>query len=296
MNVRKIFRLPVPVEGDVGLEIEVEGSNLPRTGEYWNVEHDGSLRGEGLDTACEYVFRQPLTLKGTKKALTYLKKQYEKNEAVVNDSPRCGVHVHVNCQKLTIVQLYNFMTAYLIFEELLVNWCGPTRVGNLFCLRVKDAEYLLYSLVRALETGDYRRSFATDELRYASMNVKALATYGSLEFRAMRGTDDVSAIYQWAEVLVGLRENSQQFPNPIEMVVGSSMHGLSTLVEQLFGEHSDIIFSQEGWEQSAMDGVRRVQEVAYAADWEELSRLPKRLVGGLEVEPTWDDDFPPTDT
>src|SRR5690554_4898477 len=119
MTIRKLMRLP-ETQGDVGVEIEVEGSNLPRTGEHWIVTQDGSLRGE----SCEYVLRQPLSLPETKEALAYLSRRYEETGAEIADSPRCGVHIHVNCQELTIIQLYNFMTLYLILEDLLVRWCG----------------------------------------------------------------------------------------------------------------------------------------------------------------------------
>lgn len=47
-------------KGDVGIEIEVEGKNLPKHFEkYWRVEADGSLRGE--DNA-EYVLEKPSPL------------------------------------------------------------------------------------------------------------------------------------------------------------------------------------------------------------------------------------------
>lgn len=33
-----------PTKGDVGIEIEVEGRNLPRAADGWRMEHDDSLR------------------------------------------------------------------------------------------------------------------------------------------------------------------------------------------------------------------------------------------------------------
>ena len=46
-NVFKVFGLPIRKKcaGDVGVEIEVEGVNLPYPGKYWRREADGSLRG-----------------------------------------------------------------------------------------------------------------------------------------------------------------------------------------------------------------------------------------------------------
>tara|TARA_B100000929_G_C15511743_1_gene421156 strand:- start:34693 stop:35592 length:900 start_codon:yes stop_codon:yes gene_type:complete len=298
MTVAKMFGLRRTCNADVGIEIEVEGKRLPYdrvSSTYWHVEGDGSLRGDGLENACEFVLAEPMSLGKAKDALVHLDDCYEKNKSVVNDSPRAGVHIHVNCQNLSLLELYNFITAYLIFENCLVSFCGPDREGNLFCLRAKDAEYLIYSLCRALETGSYRRTLCTDELRYASMNVRALGSYGSLEFRAMRGTRDMGRIALWAEILVNLRDRSVSFQNPVEMIMESSEGGFEALAEKLFGEHASVIYAQPDWQAKAVEGMRRAQEVAFSGDWEEIASLPKRQVGGVTVTEDWDDDFPPID-
>ena len=292
MTICDIMRTP-PRRGDVGIEIEVEGYNLPRMlDNFWRVEEDGSLRGE----SAEYVLHKPASLEEAQEALLYLEQQYKANKTRVKGSPRCGVHVHINCQKLSVVELYNFMTLYLIFEELLVKWCGPDREGNLFCLRAQDAEYLTYALTRAALDKEFRRWFGTDDLRYASMNVKALATYGSLEFRAMRGTRDMSTIYKWTEMLFNLRQVAKEFDNPQEIVMAMSMDGAEMLLNRVFQpKHRKVVSNVEGWEESVMRGVRRIQDIAFLPDWEELAGLGKRKVGGLEVPKDWDDDFPTMD-
>src|SRR5690554_4489434 len=295
MSVKQVFRVR-GTEGDVGIEIEAEGVNLPRADRYWNRVHDGSLRGDGLDRACEYVLKRPMTSEEAQEALTYLEEQYKENGTVVNDSPRCGVHVHINCQRMSVLHLYNFMVLYLILEDVLVKWCGPTREGNLFCLRAKDAEYLLYVLSRALEEKSFRRRFSTDEVRYASMNIRSLPTYGSLEFRAMEGTDDMERIGQWADMLLELREAATQYANPIEMIMSTSEEGPEAFVRHVLSEPmANLIFSHEGWEMMVREGSRRVQEVAYAGDWDEMANYPPREVGGVAVSPDWDDDFPEED-
>src|SRR3546814_21174594 len=93
---------------------------------------------------------------------------------------------------LTMTQLYSFMTVYLILENVLVGWCGHSRCGNLFCLRASDAEWLLTSIRAAAEGRTFKHSLHSDNLRYASMNVKALGDYGSLEFRTMHGNRDMT--------------------------------------------------------------------------------------------------------
>lgn len=265
-------------EGDVGIEVEVEGKNLPITEKYWRMEEDGSLRGESK----EYVLERPMSLAHARLALKYLGVMYNKYESVVHDSVRAGVHVHVNVQKLNIIELYNFMTVYIILENMLTKYCGESREGNLFCLRTGDAEYLLHQLSEVARSRRFR-ALVTDDLRYASMNVKALGTYGSLEFRAMRGTRDLDAIYVWAEVLLNLREVAKTFQSPCEVVANFSEGSASTFVERCLGKHTDLFTGYTGWEKDIVLGMRRAQDIAFATDWEKF-KLPE-VVNPFEVRP-----------
>src|SRR3546814_17797876 len=91
---------------------------------HWNNERDGSL--QGAETA-EYVLKKPSSLKEVRTALDYIDLMYKAPNTQVDDTVRAGVHVHVNCQHLTMTQLYSFMTFYLILENVLVGWCGQDR-------------------------------------------------------------------------------------------------------------------------------------------------------------------------
>ena len=278
-TVMQWFNLPrkYKTDGDVGIEIEVEGERLPKLDKYWKNEHDGSLRGpENI----EYVLERPMSLKDARIALKYLSVQYNKNDAVVHDSVRAGVHVHINVQDLNIIELYNFMTLYLILEEVLVKHCGQFREGNLFCLRACDADYLLGQLQNAAEDKNFR-ALVTDQLRYASMNVKALGTYGSLEFRAMRGTRDLDVIYNWAETLLNLREVAKRYESPEKIIEGFSEGEARSFLENAIGERAEE-FMFDGFERMLCDGMRRAQDVAYCVDWNNFNEVEKKLIGELE--------------
>lgn len=269
------------VSGDIGIEIEVEGYNLPVAGAFWRNEEDGSLKA--AETR-EYVLSEPSSLAGAKKALNYLDKLYRVNETVVDDSVRAGVHVHINCQQLTLTELYNYITTFLVLENVLVRWCGKYREGNLFCLRSSDAEHMLDTI--RLAARDNRRRFQlrfhTDEMRYAAMNLKALGDYGSVEFRTMRGTRDLDQIYLWAETLLHLREFSRQFENPMQIIEQLSFHGMEEFVRQALGKNAEVFLTQ-GWEQLAHDGMRNAQYIAYCRDWSTFDP-EKKIVGGLEFD------------
>ncbi|MNQ15745.1 putative amidoligase enzyme [compost metagenome] len=278
-TVMQWFNLPrkYKTDGDVGIEIEVEGTRLPKLDKYWKNEHDGSLRGpENI----EYVLDRPMSLKDARIALKYLSVQYNKYDSNVHDSVRAGVHVHINVQDLNIIELYNFMTLYLILEEVLVKHCGPTREGNLFCLRAGDADFVLSALQNAVECKNFR-SLVTDQLRYSSMNVKALGTYGSLEFRAMRGTRDLELIYNWAAVLLNLREVAKRYASPDKIIEGFSEGEALTFLQNALGAHVEDYIC-DGFERMLCDGMRRAQDVAYCVDWQDFHEVEKKLIGDLE--------------
>lgn len=280
-------------KGDVGVEIEVEGKRLPKIDKFWKMEQDGSLRGE---ENIEYVLRKPSTLNQLAIALKFLDKAYRDNDAVVDDSVRAGVHVHVNVQGLNIVELYNFMTLYLILEEVLVEFCGETREGNLFCLRASDADYLIYRLVRAAQRRRFRE-LVDDNLRYASMNVKALGTYGSLEFRAMRGTRDLDVIQTWANIIVGLREHAKTYTDPTDIVNGFSEGEVDGFLVRALGDNAEL-FKKGDYRLKLMRGMRQAQDVAFCCKWQEFLEPEKEKKGAFEfpvleqVHQYFDDEEP----
>jgi len=262
-------------DGDVGIEIEVEGRHLPMRVKYWNTEEDGSLRG--LETA-EYVLKKPSTLVEAEMALKELEDAYVLKDTVVDDSVRAGVHVHINSQDLTIIELYNFITLYIVLEELLVKFCGEFREGNLFCLRSSDADTVIRELQAAARSGDFMR-LVTDNLRYSSMNLKALGVYGSLEFRAMRGTRDLGLILQWARILLNLREVAKTFQEPSEIIRRFSAGETDGFLQKCLGDDLAPFIEMEGRKAMLVSGMRRAQDVAFCCKWDKYNNT---TIGGLE--------------
>jgi hypothetical protein len=261
------------VEGDVGIEIEVEGNNLPRAPVMWRAERDGSLRGESV----EYVLRKPLDMDACRYSLNALNAAYLKNGTTVNESVRAGVHVHINVQKLSLIELFSFITAYVILEDLLIKYCGEYREGNLFCLRTRDAEYLMYTLERVARTKEFL-PLRDDLLRYSSMNVCSLFAYGSLEFRAMRGTRDLTLIGDWAEILLGVRDVAKSFDNPASIVEFLEEKGSEAFLEAFLGRFKENLCTPTDTSKLINEGLVRVYPLATFPDWETFKRVD---IGGL---------------
>ena len=267
MGVVKCFDLPNRkiTNGDLGIEIEVEGVNLPhRIGKYWGVEYDGSLQGE----AYEYVLSKPLKSAGVSDAMAYLKRSFDETNATINDSVRCGVHVHVNVQKLSIPELYNFITLYSLFEGVLLDFCGVGRDGNLFCLPLNKSPLLIRALRNCANGNDFGELYS-DEYRYCAMNVKSLWQYGSLEFRALRGGPNLNKVERWAMFLLHLRELACSFENPVQLVECASMLGYKGFFDECVGGYEDLFTNCVNVSKKLKQGARGAFPIAFSRVWDE---------------------------
>lgn len=260
------LHLKVPrTKGKYGVEIEVEGDDLPREGLFrsqWAVEEDGSLRGD--DTA-EYVLTSPMSFYGAKKAITNLQRAFRVEESTYNESVRAGVHVHLNVQNYTPTQLLTLLTTYYILEDHFSHWCGKARVGNHFCLRSVDAEAMMKKLLDTCQKKDWRY-LNTDDLRYSALNLTSLFKYGSIEFRAMRSTRHFDEVKKWLGLIEQLSIGAQQFDNPRSVVRAvSEIGGPDRFVRMVMGPLADEFLRMKNV--GIMEGLRNVQPIAFLVDW-----------------------------
>ena len=275
------------LKGEVGIEIEVEGVHLPHVdSKYWRTEHDGSLKAA---EAYEYVLKAPVERDEVNKALASLEKVWKEDKAIINDSFRAGIHVHVNVRDLSVNEMVTFAVLYYIFEDILLKWCGDERVGNHFCLGSKDAEYVLFELEKAIVSGRLE-NLHSDRIRYSSLNFKALPQYGSLEFRGMRSTKDMAVIEDWVGMLLALKDYAIKAGKPSTIVEEFSLKGTGVLAREVF--KGTALKVKQDWKDSMYEGLRRVQSVAYCADWDKEAEddihIPYDL--DIDVEPHLDFD------
>jgi hypothetical protein len=184
----------------------------------------------------------------------------------LNPSKRCGVHIHINCQQLTLDETLMFIMVYLILEDLLVRYCGPARAGNPFCLRARDADALISALMESVRL-QYFRPLTVDIYRYSSLNISAIAKFGTLEFRAHPATTEFARIKQWVDILLAVKDASSKWRTPLALVEYVSMEGASRFFEEVFPDPSmrSLIAPEYGQEEyiSIVEGLRRVQDIAY---------------------------------
>ena len=223
-------------KGELGIEIEMEGDDLPDVDDvYWKTERDGSLR-DGK----EYVLKAPVSLEETSAALLSLKA--ELTDSKPSFSFRTSVHVHLNVQEMTHKEICSLIYLYYLLEEPLMTYCGRSRKGNRFCLRLQDADGVINNLRLLFNVG---MEFAVnnidqDAVRYSALNIASLPKYGSLEFRAMEGNIDINRLNIWLLAITKLKKAATNGLTPIDWYNRMNLLGSKKILEEVLddiGEH-----------------------------------------------------------
>ena len=279
--VALLSRSPVP--GEVGLEIEVEGNKFPKPPNWqnamsgigmpglpgWSFCKDGSLRGQ--DNA-EYVLTNPIGFDEVPEKMEALWKAMTDYGTVLSESNRTSVHVHLNAQGFHLNRLASFMALWFCFEEVLTEWCGEYRVGNLFCLRGKDAPAIV-KYARDFIKSDAQTNLG-EQLHYGGLNVNALFKFGSLEIRTLPGVDSPQRVVEWVNILRRLYDMSKEFSDPREICSLFSMHGPMAFFEKILGDTADVVrqgisFDGDQVKDSMYEGIRMAQDICFCREWDD---------------------------
>ena len=237
----------------LGLECETEGHRLPQIeNAFWNTVPDGSLRN-GL----EYVSK-PLKETQVGTALTKLHKEITDQGGQVDYSFRCSTHVHINVLDLDHNQLMSMIFLYMMYENVFMNFVAEERVGNRFCLRFQDAQYLtsevshFFQRTRQGNLAHAIGGLRQERLKYAGFNLYTLRKYGTLEFRALEGTNDRQKILNWVKAIIALRTVSTDYNDPVALY-NDFLADPGSFAEKLFG-HAPEAFLKDGWRQQVEEG------------------------------------------
>jgi hypothetical protein len=221
------------VAGDIGVEIECEGKTvswLPGQSVFWNVVPDGSLRNNGV----EYIFRKPIKIGDLDAAMAEFTKLTK--EAKFADSPRTSVHVHRNATGCTLQQVYNVYGFHWLVENMLVEANGANRVGNMYCLRIADAEDLYKCIIKGISTKEYFRRAAGDHYRYSALNPAALLKYGSFEWRFIKGITDPHMISMWVRNLFKSSSEAMKFSTLSDLIDKFRKEDSATFLQHFYEE------------------------------------------------------------
>jgi len=269
LKVYHILGLVEPKRGDVGLELEVEGNApLPHIEEKsWKTKDDRSLRGHGK----EYYSKQPIKVDDKLfERIKYLSdKLRQPQHQVLENCYRTSFHVHCNVSDFTIKQVWTAATTYWLVENLLAEYSGDDRKGNLFCLRLSDAESVIDYVVKDLRGNEPFRHIRQDRIRYSGQNLCALAAFGSLEYRTMRGTLDPHTLHTWVINLHKMVQESKQFDSPKALIDLYYNEGPKGILGRLFTpDFWDTLCGFDNLADQMEDNAGALCEIAYGFDWD----------------------------
>lgn len=150
---------------------------------------DGSLRNNGIE-----VTTPPLSFEDSIQAFKHIHEIIETGPAAY--SPRTSIHVHVNVLPWTTGKLYDFILLYALLEPVFFNM-APSRKHNINCVPLN---YTI--LPQKYSTGAEHLIGCWS--KYTAFNIKPVTMYGTVEFRHMYGTGDLSVYRKWLNMLYSL--------------------------------------------------------------------------------------------
>lgn len=186
-------------------------------GREWNVTRDASIRIDGGE-ACELV--TPILTWADIETLQEIIRKLRRAGAKVNES--CGLHVHIGAAGMTATAIRNLVNNVASHEELLYKalnvhenrkrYCRPT--DERFLRELNTRKPATLDEVKPIWYGDsgYHGNHY-DASRYTIVNLHALFTKGTIEFRIFNGTlhaGEVKTAIQLACALVAFAKASKR--------------------------------------------------------------------------------------
>lgn len=260
-------------EGDVGLELEVEAeialpmTELPKP---WSVKAEGSLRGDP-GCAVEYYTQGPIKcdqwkLQKIRRLTDLLLKPEQKTRL---DCNRTSFHVHVNALEYTPKQVWTAITTYWLLENMLMHFCGEHRQGNMFCLRLKDAEAVLKYAADDIANTTPFKSLAGDIIRYSGINLNALPKFGTLEFRGMRGAVDPVLLDNWSTgVHFLVTEAIKNFKSPEDVLDNYLDNKLLYIADKVIHPSIRVDVYKNINNDEVLDNALMLGNFVYDIDWD----------------------------
>lgn len=256
IKISEYFGLPRAPRGTIGIEIEREGIiNHHNPFIYWDIHNDQSLHN-----GVEYVLHHPVTLKSLDRVFEDL--TANTFDCAFKYSSRTSVHIHYNACKLNVLQVYNIVAAFWILESIFLKMNGKDREGNIFCLRGSDAEYINDIIIKSAKTFDIT-PFGNNNLRYAALNLCSLPTFGSIEYRFIKGTTDNNLIKLWCKNLTTFSDFAKDLR--IDEILNYANYNVQELIKKAFDkDFINLIKESCDWdnlEQYYIHNIGRILEL-----------------------------------
>jgi len=231
----------LPDDVNVGIEVEIErwtGAPVWNHADkhIWSAKSDGSLRNDGI----EWVTTSPIPMSTAPSRLELLFAQ-KPEKAEFTD--RCSIHVHLDVRDLTCQQIKNLQIAYLPVENLIFNFAGRWRAKDIFCVPLGDTVRTCQDIfIPDINEVHYLKRGSS---KYAALNSGSVKGLGTLEFRHLEGTSDITRITNWLHIINclyqwSIRHTEDEIVEIIGRLNTSSQYG--GYLQEVFGEYAGLLF------------------------------------------------------
>lgn len=274
--------------GDIGLELEVEGLNLPTEGSiehiqapsnnaFWLPKRDGSLRN-----GMEYVFNKPTKIEDIPFMVNRLWDIFKRS--TLQNTNRCSTHVHINMKNRKINEITSVILLWTVFEEIMINWCGEFRIKNHHCLSALDSRGTIDAWNDVLTNGRGARDLPNG-IKYSALNILTLHTFGSLEFRCGMAPNSPDEVISWTTFLYNLTQYAfNNYQDPYRIANDLSERGAEEMLEDIcsYPQGEEFLesvkekfkqrYSEVSLNEVCMKGFRNCQDLVYNYPWLEWGK------------------------
>lgn len=285
-SLNELFGAPVKT-GDLGVELEVEGTLLPTELIGWTWKPENSLRGangrqvpageEREDTPREYVTARPVGLNALATKLEYLERELRAPNRTVRLTPRGSTHIHINMAGQTLHTAIGFILLFSAIEPVLLRLCGALRNGNLFCLpsyETGDLSFFVQSLAETL--------MWPHRDKYASLNLGCLPTLGSFEVRCFPNSITAVDIHRWATWLMNIRRLASGADDTFEQLMERMTNERMWLLRQVFEDYPLGACAPDNPAELTAFGAEEAYEIWHAAlplfEYDEKLKRPAKVM------------------
>lgn len=219
-----------------GWEIELENCVTKPSDfhtRWWTMKGEASLRNNGQEFVtgvCHYDNRMEVA----KDLRTILKEWLSTTPHL---SIRCSTHMHLNIQYLTLRQVLHTALAWYLLENLIVRTQSDWRQGNLFCLRMTDAEAIGDHLLNVIESPTrFNIVFQKNSVKYSALNLAPVSGWGTMEWRFLGPMKDPPSLIFWTEIFQSLIEYGKDMVNVDQLLQEYENLNIKQLFHRIFGK------------------------------------------------------------
>lgn len=256
---------------------------VPSLEPFWKALTDGSLRNYGI----EYILKKPLPHKSTMEALDVFKEK-TKEIPFIPCPHSCSVHVHINMVRENFTTFASFLTLWVLYENILVEYCGEGRRSNFFAMPVRCSEEVYLNIMKmfqGLARGNASSLIWNEQMvKYSSVNLATMSSLGSLEIRTFRGTSDADEIKEWVTILDRMLVYSRN-TDPMDILGSIKTYGTKEVFWKVFGDKApDLLEKIPNFDAYVDRNLYYAGSIAGSIpDWSVLDKIFKKE--NMEMKP-----------